>query len=141
MISALVTLEMALAESRLIILTDDGSDGIIYQPPKDKHLIDVGSDIACDIRYIQDEVRRKHFRIYLSNFGQVGSISDFRLHCFHFFCCCISSKLDKNCQLGHKPIAFGERSGSCRKKTFGFWRHYLAFGQENALGIKSRCQE
>lgn len=60
---------MGLADCRLVMMNPDGSDGIIYVPENDT--IKVGCNPQCDIRFIHDNLKREHFRIYIDKFGKV----------------------------------------------------------------------
>lgn len=66
----------------MVILSGD-QDGIVFLP-ENKERITVGSDYACDVRYVHDDVRDLHFAIYKNEKDEVNStFFARRLHCFY----------------------------------------------------------
>lgn len=60
-----------LSGGKLIILKNDGiTEGIAYLA-KNKLVINVGSDITCDIRMYLPEMRQFHFKITPDQIGKV----------------------------------------------------------------------
>lgn len=62
----------------LVTFLTDGSDRMAYLPSRDE--VTFGTDITCDIRFTQENVRGKHFVIYPDpatgkvNFGRIMMI-------------------------------------------------------------------
>lgn len=65
-------MEELLSDCRLVLIKQDGSDGIAYHPVKDKKSISIGSDPYCDIRINHEDVHRKHLMIYVDSNGKVN---------------------------------------------------------------------
>lgn len=60
-----------LSGGKLIILKNDGITERIAYLPKNKRVINVGSDITCDIRLYLPEIRQFHFKITPDQIGKV----------------------------------------------------------------------
>lgn len=60
-----------LSGGKLIILKNDGITERIAYLPKTKRVINVGSDITCDIRLYLPEIRHFHFKIQPDQTGKV----------------------------------------------------------------------
>jgi len=64
-------MEEPLSNCRLVLIKQDGSDGIAFCPDKNKKNISVGSDPSCDIRIQHEEAHSQHFLIYVGSTGKI----------------------------------------------------------------------
>lgn len=90
----------SLCDSRLVILSNDGTDGLVFDGKSDKPSIMVGFDINCDIRMKQKGIRDQHFCIYKSLTGKV--ICDRRkasLFVFLLFSLSLQIKIENKCSV------------------------------------------